>query len=107
MAFVSNNKGARVSRFNESLGLYYVCKAGKPSPKGVRRCIAHFGLPNDEVIAVGDQIFTDVMGARGCGVMSILVTAIDNHNIWLKARHVAELPFIFLARNRRMNYEES
>ena len=47
------------------------------------------------------------MGARGCGVTAILVTAIDNHNIWLKARHVAELPFIFLARNRRMNYEES
>ena len=63
------------------------------------------GFPVVENAALEHQ--ADVMGARGCGVMSILVTAIDNHNIWLKLRHVAELPFIFLARNRRINYEES
>ena len=41
-------------------------------------------------------------GANNAGVMPILVRAIDNHNIWLKLRHVAELPFIFAARKRRM-----
>ena len=35
-------------------------------------------------------------------VTSILVDAISNHNFWLKARHVLELPFILIARNRRM-----
>ena len=51
---------------------------------------------------MSDQIFTDTLGANGCGVRSILVKAIDNHNFWLKARHVLELPFIFLARKRRV-----
>jgi predicted HAD superfamily phosphohydrolase YqeG len=55
---------------------------------------------------VGDQIFTDILGANGFHVSSILVDAIDNHNIWLKLRHVAELPFIFLARKRRIQYDE-
>ena len=51
---------------------------------------------------MGDQIFTDTLGANCAGVKSVLVKAIDNHNFWLKARHVLELPFIFFARNRRM-----
>ena len=51
---------------------------------------------------MGDQIYTDTLGANNAGVMPILVRAIDNHNIWLKLRHVAELPFIFAARKRRM-----
>ena len=38
---------------------------------------------------------------------SILVRAINNHNFWLKARHVLELPFIFLARKRRIENEKS
>ena len=67
MAFVSNNQGTRVTTFNEGLGLFYVCKAGKPSPKGVRKCIAHFGLDKSEVMAVGDQIFTDCIAAHRAG----------------------------------------
>ena len=51
---------------------------------------------------MGDQIFTDTFGANNAGCVPILVRAIDNHNIWLKLRHVAELPFIFAARKRRI-----
>ena len=51
---------------------------------------------------VGDQIFTDTLGANATCVTSILVKAIDNHNIWLKLRHVAEMPFILLAGKRRI-----
>ena len=51
---------------------------------------------------MGDQIYTDTLGANGCGVTSILVNAIDNHNFWLKARHVLEMPFILLSGKRRL-----
>ena len=56
---------------------------------------------------MGDQIYTDTLGGNAAGITTILVKAIDNHNFWLKARHVLELPFIFAARKRRINYEES
>ena len=52
---------------------------------------------------VGDQIYTDTLGANAAGVTSILVKAIHNHTFWLKARHVLELPFIFFAGNRRLS----
>ena len=107
LCIVSNSKNQRVRIFCKNYGLDCITHAKKPFPKGIRECLAKYRLPASKCALAGDQIFTDVMGARGCDVMSILVTAIDNHNIWLKLRHVAELPFIFLARNRRINYEES
>ena len=65
-------------------------------------CLQKFGVPAEEAALVGDQIYTDTLGANGVGVRSILVKAIDNHNFWLKARHVLEKPFIFAARKRRI-----
>ena len=105
MVAVSLKKRVRI--FCKNYGIDCITHAKKPFPKGIRECLNKYGLPAEKCALAGDQIFTDTMGARGCGVTAILVTAIDNHNIWLKLRHVAELPFIFLARNRRMNYEES
>ena len=51
---------------------------------------------------VGDQIYTDTLGANCVGVTSILVSAINNHTFWLKARHVLDLPFILPATKRRI-----
>ena len=48
----------------------------------------------------GDQIYTDVLGANCAGMTSILVSAIHNHTIWLKLRHIAELPVIAIGKWR-------
>ena len=99
---VSNSKRDRVKIFCDQWGIDCITHSKKPFPKGIRQCLKKFGLGADECALAGDQIFTDTLGANGCGVRSILVKAIDNHNFWLKARHVLELPFIFLARKRRV-----
>ena len=104
---VSNSKRDRVKIFCKNYGIDCITHAKKPFPKGIRECLKKYGLPASKCALAGDQIYTDTMGARGCGLTAILVTAIDNHNFWLKLRHVAELPFIFLARNRRIDHEES
>ena len=46
--------------------------------------------------------YTDVLGANCAGVYAILVSAIDNHTIWLRLRHVLELPVIFFAIGRNI-----
>ena len=46
------------------------------------------------------EIYTDVLGANCAGVQSILISAIHNHTIWLKLRHIAELPFIVIGKWR-------
>ena len=102
IAIVSNSKNERLIRFCKTYSLDYIMRAHKPSAKGLRECMARFGFRPEEAAIVGDQIFTDTLAGNLAGVMPILVDAIDNHTIWLKARHVLELPFLFAARKRRM-----
>ena len=103
LCIVSNSHKDRVPTFCAERGLACITYARKPSGKGIRECLSKFGIPASEAALVGDQIYTDTLGANLAGVTSILVSAIDNHNFWLKARHVLELPFLFIARNRRIN----
>ena len=102
LCVVSNSKKDRVKIFCEKYGIDCITHSKKPFPKGIRQCLQRYELSPMHCALVGDQIFTDTLGANCCGVNSILVEAIDNHNIWLKLRHVAELPFIFFARKRRL-----
>ena len=102
LCVVSNSRKDRVKIFCSQYGIDCITHANKPFTKGIRECLAKYGIPASESALVGDQIYTDTFGANNAGVMPILVRAIDNHSIWLKLRHVAELPFIFAARKRRM-----
>ena len=102
VCIVSNSKNDRVPKFCRARGVDVITHAAKPFPKGIRECLAKYDSPAENAALIGDQIFTDTLGANNAGVMPILVEAIDNHNFWLKARHVLELPFIFIARNRRI-----
>ena len=102
LCVVSNSKKNRVKIFCEKYGIDCITHANKPFPKGIVECLEKYCIDPKECALVGDQIFTDTLGANGCNVTSILVKAIDNHNIWLKLRHVAEMPFILMASNRRI-----
>lgn len=101
LCVVSNSKKNRVRLFCEEYGISCITHAGKPSKKGIVRALEKFGVECGKAALVGDQIFTDTLGGNRAGVTTILVPAIDNHNIWLKLRHVLEVLFILLAKNRR------
>lgn len=98
LCVVSNSKRDRVRKFCQTYGLDWITHAKKPFLRGIRECLATYNLSPERTALVGDQIYTDVLGAKSGGLTAILVTAIHNHNILLKLRHVAELPFIGLAR---------
>ena len=99
---VSNSRKSRVQIFCGKYGIPVIIRAKKPGTRGIREALAKFGVDPKDAALVGDQIYTDTLGANNAGVTPILVKAIDNHNIWLKLRHVAELPFIFAAGKRRI-----
>ena len=105
LCVVSNSKRPRVQQFCARYGLACITHAKKPFSRGIQACLARYGAAPQQAALVGDQIYTDVLGANCAGLTSILVQAIHNHTIWLKLRHVAELPFCFAARNRRINHE--
>lgn len=102
LCVVSNSRNDRVVRFCAKYGIDCITHAAKPFSRGIRLCLQRYDLPASQTALVGDQIYTDVLGANCAGVFSILIPAINNHNIWLKLRHVLELPFVLPARRRRV-----
>jgi len=102
LCVVSNSKRDRVKIFCRQYGIDCITHAKKPFSKGICQCMERYGIAPEHCAIVGDQIFTDTLGGNCAGIKTVLVTAIDNHNIWLKLRHVAELPFIAMAHKRRI-----
>ena len=102
LCVVSNSKKTRVVRFCETYALPCVTHSRKPFQKGIRAALARHDLRPEETALVGDQIFTDVLGANCGGLRSILIRPLHLHNIWLRLRHLLEKPMIFLARGRRV-----
>ena len=70
---LSNNDAERVERFLVNIDAPYVCDAEKPDEEGYRKAIEVLGLPESRIACIGDQLFTDVLGANKCGLHSIIV----------------------------------
>lgn len=77
VVLLSNNKELRVKSFAEDVRYAdYIFKAGKPSEKGYREAMRRMGTDEKTTLFVGDQLFTDVWGAKRTGIRSILVRPI-------------------------------
>lgn len=69
----SNNKEARVKRFAEPLGIPFIFKARKPLGAAYLAALKELQLNRNEVIMLGDQLLTDIMGANRLKLYTILV----------------------------------
>ena len=78
----SNNR-EKVNKVSEKLGIPYVFFAKKPLKGGLNRAAKLMELKNEEVAVVGDQIFTDVLGANRCKMFSILVDPINEKDMFV------------------------
>lgn len=92
---LSNNKEPRVKPFAEAVGAQYVYKAGKPKPSGYRNAMQQLGTDITNTLFVGDQIFTDVVGANLAGIRTILVKPIHpKEEIQIVLKRFLEKPVI-------------
>ena len=92
---LSNNKEPRVKMFNDAVQVKYMHKAGKPKPSGYRKAMEAIGCDTSNTIFVGDQIFTDVMGANLAGIRTILVKPIHpKEEIQIVLKRFLEKPII-------------
>ena len=73
---LSNNQRPRVEMFNEEIQVNFIENAHKPSVKNYRKAMELMETNQDTTLFVGDQLFTDVYGARRTGIYSILVQPI-------------------------------
>ena len=98
----NNRKAERVQVYAKALGVPYQDHSGKPRRGGYLRAMERMGAQPEETAMVGDQIFTDVLGANGAGVTPLLVEPIQlKGSLFRCIRYAIETPFRSLGRRRR------
>lgn len=74
---ISNNQEERVKMFNQEIRTNYIYNAHKPSTKNYEKAMKIMGTDKTNTFFVGDQLFTDVWGAKRTGIHNILVRPIN------------------------------
>lgn len=73
---LSNNKEPRVKPFCDTVGTPYLYKANKPFPGSYRKAMERMGTTEKTTLFIGDQLFTDIWGAKRTGIRTFLVRPI-------------------------------
>lgn len=82
MYILSNsNKKEKVKEVAQKLELEYSYFGMKPLKRGFKKAKQILGLENSEIAVIGDQLFTDVIGANRMKMFSILVEPIEEKDI--------------------------
>ena len=79
VVLVSNNWNERVTAIGLQLGVGTVASAMKPLPLAFVRALRTLGTRREETVVVGDQLLTDVLGAKLMGMHAILTEPITEH----------------------------
>lgn len=78
VAILSNGESARVTAVAQRAGVPALAMAGKPFGRAFRRGLGMLGDPAPARVAmVGDQLFTDVLGAKRAGLLAVLVSPLS------------------------------
>ncbi len=100
---LSNNQEARVKMFNEEIQTNYIYNAHKPAIKNYMKAMEFMGTDKSSTLFVGDQLFTDVWGAKRAGIKNILVKPIhpkEEIQIVLK-RYLEKIVLYFYKKKRK------
>jgi putative phosphatase len=82
VAVLTNNGTPWASQVAKDLGVPCIPRARKPLPNGFRRAVKVLELTPKEVVVIGDQLFTDVLGAKLAGLEVILVDPLVRYDPW-------------------------
>ena len=100
---ISNNQLPRVKPFADAVQAKFVEDAHKPSRKNYLKAMKLMHVDLDSCIFVGDQIFTDVYGAKRCGMRTLLVKPLhpkEEIQIVLK-RYLEKIVLYFYQKEKR------
>lgn len=92
---ISNNKEPRVKPFADDVKSEYVYNAHKPMKKNYLEAVKIIGTEVSTTMFIGDQIFTDVYGAKRAGLYSVLLKPINpKEEIQIVLKRYLEKPII-------------
>lgn len=101
---LSNNKEPRVKMFCDVVDTPYIFKANKPGRRGYQNAMRLMDTSCKNTLLIGDQIFTDIYGARRTGIYSILVKPIHpKEEIQIVLKRILEKIVLFFYLKRKKN----
>lgn len=90
---LSNNRAHRVSSFAKKLDLPFTANGAKPLPKGVYKAAEQMQLDVEDILVVGDQIYTDVMAGNLAKAKTILLPIpTAKENLFFRFKRILEKP---------------
>ena len=103
---VSDNNEERILRFLKNIDALYIAEAGKPGTKCFYKAMKMLNMNKNEVVMIGDQIFTDIRGANRAGIASILVHYIVIPGVTKigKKRMLEKAILLFHSRSKKYNH---
>lgn len=103
VTIISNNKEKRVRLFSEPLKTPFVYSARKPFVKAFKKAAKEMALHKDEIVVIGDQLMTDVLGGNRAGFYTILVVPIvQTDGLWTRINRQMERRILNWMRKRGM-----
>ena len=91
ICLLSNSLRGHVLRFSSGLGLYSLTYARKPAAAGFLKAMRLLDCDAGQACVVGDQIFTDVLGAKRLGLMAVYVKPITrSEEITVRLKRIPE-----------------
>ena len=78
----NTNKIDKVEMVAKALNVEYINFAKKPAKGGFVKAKKKLELDEKNIAVIGDQIFTDVVGAKRCNMFAILVEPVDKRDFW-------------------------
>ena len=81
LCILSNTRHpARLDRIAKKLGVHYLQGKFKPSTAMYRQALKQFGVQPQQAVMIGDQLFTDILGANRAGIEAIWVRPMTAHD---------------------------
>lgn len=107
MCILSNsNKVKKVEEVAKIIDVPYIFFGKKPLKKGFLRSKDILKLNNENIAVVGDQIFTDIIGANRCKMFPILVKPIEEKD-YLITRIKRPIEKLIINRYEKMKRKQS
>ena len=76
----SNNHKERVEPVSKTLNLKALSDAGKPAKKAYQKALKQINSKKENTVAIGDQLLSDIVGAKKYGLKAILVDQLSKEN---------------------------
>ncbi len=79
----NSNNVDKVISVAKALEIEYIYFGTKPLKRGFKKAIEKLQVPPENIAAVGDQIFTDIIGANRCKIFPILVEPVNEKDLFI------------------------